>query len=123
MTTIEEQVKKLQDKFDFVEFVKRTENQGTIKIRNFELPNGWNKEVADIQFEVPVGFPCACPVDFLSDKELRLSSNLNPRNTQIEEFDGKKYLKFYWRVQKWSPNYDTLLTYARVIQNRFNQCK
>ena len=119
MNIIEQQLKQLEEKFPLAEILYNGKNLGTLHIPQIKLPIGWNKSITDIYFYIPYGFPSACPQHFYTSYDLRLENGCNPRATQ--SIENYKYLMFYWRLDKWSPNYDTLLTYVRVIQNRFRQ--
>ena len=114
-TIVEQQFKELKLKFPTAVL-----NNNIVEITDFKIPNGWNKNAVTVKFKIPSGFPAANPVDFYTDKDLQIVNRygfVNPRNSNIYD----EMLRMFWRVTKWSPNYDTLLTYVRVIQSRFNE--
>lgn len=134
MNVIETQLEQLKEKFPTSVFIPNVNPKssilGTIHISDFKLPVGWNTNTTDVYFEIPAGYPCACPQHFHTSPNLLLKENRLPRNTQLIDINDKSQLVFFWRITRqihtfeqrtnWSPNSDTLLTYVRVIQSRFN---
>jgi Prokaryotic E2 family E len=96
-----------------------------ITIPDVELPEGWNAKKTTVRFLAPVGYPVSKPDCFWADPTLRLNSGAIPANTGQNHLpDGSSpQLWFSWHVQRWSPNFDTLLTYFRTIKNRFREVR
>lgn len=83
-----------------------------------DLPAGWNKTCARIQFLLPPAFPSAQPDCFYADPDLRLVGGGMPMNTGIQPLDGQDHLWFSWHLSTWSPATDNTLTYLRFIERR-----
>jgi len=96
-----------------------------ITVPDVELPDGWNAKRTTVRFVAPVGYPVSKPDCFWADPGLRLNSGAIPANTGQNNLpDGSSpQLWFSWHVQRWSPNFDTLLTYFRTIKNRFREVR
>jgi len=98
------------------------------------LPKGgFNMDEVRVAFDVPPGFPASHPENYLTDPDLRLSFGGYIRNTSHgihkafgepkREWKTFKQLNYdvnvqivHGHVQMWSPNHDTLFTYAMVIK-------
>lgn len=125
MTLVEEHFEGLAAQAPQTTFVKVADGSHLITIPDVELPAGWNAKTTTVRFVAPVGYPSSRPDCFWADPGLRLASGNAPTNTgQSQPPDGSDpQLWFSWHVQKWCPNSDTLLTYFRVILNRFMELK
>ncbi len=121
MTPTEEQFQELAKQFPGATSAKAADGSCLIKIPNVELPDGWIPKMTTVWFVAPVGYPASKPDCFWTDLNLRLTGGRNPQNTgQTPLLNGPNpLLWFSWHAQKWSPNFDSLLTYFRVIRNRF----
>lgn len=90
-----------------------------ISIPGFSLPAGWSKEITEIRFLAPAGYPFAQPDCFWADSDLRLANGNLPQASNLQFApDGRPQVWFSWHVTQWNPNSDSLLTYIRVIKNR-----
>lgn len=101
----------------------RSRGDGTslVVVPAVELPAGWNQTETGIAFLIPVGFPMAQPDCFWADGSLRLAGDGMPHASNISPVPGEAEprLWFSWHLATWNPVTDSLLTYVRVIRNRF----
>jgi hypothetical protein len=91
-------------------------------VPKFRLPKGWNKKSASACFIVPNGYPCAQPAHFFTDADVMLKGDYAPRNTDLRyrQEGAPGGMRFWsWKPSIWSPNRDTLITYANFIKSRF----
>ena len=125
MTLIEEQGQTLNELFPGATLANTGDGSYVITVPNVSLPDGWNAKTTTVRFIAPVGFPASRPDCFWTDASLRLSSGQIPANTGQTPLPtiGTPLLWFSWHVQRWSPNFDSLLTYMRVIQKRFSEIR
>jgi hypothetical protein len=121
MTIIEEQGAELTIKRPGATCVANPDGSCLVTVPNVLLPAGWTPSAITVRFIAPVGFPTAKPDCFWTDSNLRLDGGRVPQNTgQAQLPNGPNpLLWFSWHLQKWDPNTDSLLTYLRVIENRF----
>lgn len=125
MTPIEQQFECLRVQFGKATIQPLPNGTHLVTIPEFELPKGWNSPSTAVKFVVPVGYPLAKPDCFWVDASIRLATGATPQNTgpnPIPDAPGPQ-LWFSWHVGPWSPSRDTLLTYVRVIQNRFKELR
>jgi len=125
MTPTEQQFAELQKLFPDAKCHNVGNGSHVITIPNIELPAGWNAPTTTVRFLAPVGFPASRPDCFWADSALRLANGAIPANTGQNQLpDGSNaQLWFSWHVDRWSPNYDTLLTYLNVIRARFRHAR
>jgi hypothetical protein len=125
MTLTEEQIQEIGKLYPGATSVKAGDGSYLITIPNVELPEGWNVKSTTVRFIAPVGYPHSKPDCFWTDPNLRLVGGLNPQNTGPNPLPNgpNPQLWFSWHTQRWSPNFDSLLTYLRVIKNRFLQLR
>jgi hypothetical protein len=92
-----------------------------VTVPGVELPEGWSQKVTTVWFHAPVGYPMAKPDCFWADSTLRLAGGGMPQSSGINAPAGyaQPLTWFSWHVQPWNPVGDTLLTYVRVIRDRF----
>jgi hypothetical protein len=92
-----------------------------VTLPHINLPAGWSKSQTSVRFLAPVGYPFAAPDCFWADKDLRLSNGAMPQAVNIQPIPdaGQDGLWFSWHVQGWNPNHNNLVTYSKVIQQRF----
>lgn len=92
-----------------------------VELRDFVLPEGWNRPRTSIYFLVPVGYPVARPDTFWTDCDLRLANGSMPANTGNNQQPGvpPDLLWFSWHPSIWIPNRDNLVTYVTMIGKRF----
>ncbi len=96
-----------------------------ITINNIPLPNGWNKQTTSVSFVAPVGYPFAAPDCFWAQGDLRLNDNALPQAAQNKPIPGtnENGLWFSWHIKGWNPSQNNLVTYAKVIEQRFMNLK
>ena len=121
MTPAEEQIQELAKQFPGTTSVRAADGAYVIMVPNVELPEGWSSKTTTVRFVAPVGYPFSKPDCFWTDPGLSLIGGRNPQNTGATPlpYGPNPLLWFSWHTQKWSPNFDSLLTYFRVIRNRF----
>ncbi|MBI3504677.1 MAG: hypothetical protein HY059_07535 [Proteobacteria bacterium] len=85
---------------------------------------GWNRDVIDVLFVAPPGYPAAQPDCFwVEPSEFRLANGATPKasndsNPIPGEVQPRSTTWFSWHVQGWNPSRDTLKTYFKVILDR-----
>jgi hypothetical protein len=128
MTPIEEQLGQLRSRFPKADLVPAPGSLGVVIIPEFKIPPGWNQTTTTVKFVVPTGYPLSALDCFWASPDLRLASGNVPQSAQIQSPapalpDGAPHLWFSWHVPAWTPGRDTLLTYARVIYDRFKELR
>lgn len=128
MTPIAEQLAKLKQSHPATVGTALPSGAYFIEVPDFKLPAGWSRDKVTVCFLAPPGYPAAQPDCFWVDPPfLRLvdgqtlpqaSNEQNP----IPEV-GNRGTWFSWHVQSWNPNQDSLLTYLKVIKQRFDTVK
>jgi Prokaryotic E2 family E len=99
-----------------------------IRIVGVKLPDGWSQSETEIRFVVPNGYPYAAPDCFWADHGLRLANGAIPLNAQLGTLmpgqNDPNTLWFSWHVNNaWKPGFCDLLTYVKIIRNRFEERK
>lgn len=111
----------LQERFGH--FITREGAGGVLVVTlpDFRLPAGWSKPTTQVHFVVPVGYPYAQPDCFHTDQDLRLAGGGMPQNAAFQDLMPMgTTLWFSWHLGRpWKPGKDTLLTWTKVIDNRF----
>lgn len=105
-------------------------NGGTL-IRIPAVPvQGWNRDVADILFVAPPGYPAAQPDCFwVEPAGFRLANGGTPQNSNDANpipgdiQPGRGTTWFSWHLQGWNPSRDTLKTFFNVILNRLTPAR
>lgn len=98
-----------------------------IEITNQALANGrWSVPSVTILFLAPPAYPLAAPDCFwVEPVGFRLANGNMPNaandSNQIPEMPQRRCTWFSWHVQTWNPNRDSLITYYKVILQRFEQ--
>lgn len=120
---LEEQLRSLTSVFPGASLLPADGGASLIVVPNVALPSGWSQPSTTVYFLAPAGFPMARPDCFWADASLRLASGGIPQNGGISPIPGRgePLLWFSWHLQSWNPVADSLLTFLRVIQNRFLQ--
>lgn len=120
MTIFEEQFAVLQEQYPGSTHCPGEGGVTVVTVPNVTLPAGWSKPVVTVKFAAPVGYPLSQPDCFWADRDLLLASGAMPQaSNHTNSPDGQSLLWFSWHVGKWSPNSDSLLTYMKVIERRF----
>jgi hypothetical protein len=94
-----------------------------IRIPNFRICDGWNRNAVEIRFLAPHGYPYAQPDCFWADEGLRLNSGLMPQNSNISPVPetSENGCWFSWHLASWTPGADTLMTFVAAIVDRFRR--
>ena len=123
MDLLEEQFEQLRARYSRARLERRHDGTALVTIPDFPLPPGWSVPATDVCFIVPLGYPVARPDTFWARADLRLASGGFPMNTRLNaDYGGAEpRLWFSFHPSTWSPSYDTLLTYARLIQQRLQE--
>jgi hypothetical protein len=118
---ISEQAERLADKYPGATLGDLGNGTFLCTIPRFRLPEGWSKGETTVCFIVPNGYPQASPAYFWTDADLMLESGGTPSKTDLRGWtgipDGMRW--WSWTPSRWSPNRDTLITYAKFIMTRF----
>jgi hypothetical protein len=120
MTPLQEQVEVLRVSEPRTQCQALPDGSHLLIVPGFALPAGWSKQMTDVRFIAPVGYPFGKPDCFWADGDLRLSNGNPPMNTGNNNIPhiGGGYLWFSWHVQRWDSNSDNLSTYFYVIKRR-----
>lgn len=124
MTPLQEQFEILRAEHPGADLNPVPGGASIISIPALPLPEGWSKPVTEVKFVAPVGYPFSPPDCFWADADLRAGGGAMPQNSASNPCpDGSPLLWFSWHVGQWNPNSDSLLTFLRVIQRRFDEVK
>lgn len=127
MTPVQQQFEALRSRFPSAELLPAPNTVGVVVITDVRLPSGWSHPSTTVKFVVPAGYPLAALDCFWATAELRLASGALPQNAQVQVPPALPasgpHLWFSWHVQTWNPGRDTLLTYFRVVQDRFKELR
>ncbi|MFA5833946.1 MAG: E2/UBC family protein [Bacteroidota bacterium] len=120
MSLIDEQLITLQAEFPGASITPSGGGSHVVTLPNVTLPEGWNLPKTIIKFVVLANYPHGAPDCFWVEPNLRLKNGSSPKNTNIQIIPGTSdnWLWFSWHTSRWSPNRDTLYTYAKVIETR-----
>jgi len=123
---IEQEITLLRQRFP------RLERQGDwIKLPDYPLPPGWNRDKTDVAFVIPPTYPAAPPYAFFVPVGLRFGEKM-PNNytepaNQVLPFEGS------WAIFSWSPGDgqwqlkeqitagSNLVNWAEGFANRFRE--
>ena len=120
MSLIEEQLLTLREEIPDATITPLGDGSYVVTLPNVKLSDGWNLSHTTIKFIVLANYPHGAPDCFWVEPNLRLKNGSSPKNTTIQIIPGTSdnWLWFSWHTSRWSPNRDTLYTYARVIEAR-----
>lgn len=95
----------------------------TVRVPQVPLADGWNRDMVEVAFIVPTGYPLASPDCFWAEPGLALASGGPPKNTGMSPAPGSppNWLWFSWHPGMWDPNGSDLGTYLRLIRRRLAQ--
>ncbi|MBS1722980.1 MAG: hypothetical protein JSS66_08520 [Armatimonadetes bacterium] len=96
-----------------------------LTLPDVSLPPGWSKSRCAVKFIVPVGYPYSAPDCFWADRDLLLATGQVPQATNFQDIPeaNEGGIWFSWHVQGWNPNRSSLVSYAKVIENRFKEVR
>ncbi len=123
---IEQELTLIRIYFPDVEYLES--GGGWIRLSNFKLPYGiWSKDMVDVCFQIPSGYPGQAPYGFYVKDGLRLIRNSQiPTNYAVtsETPFGRTWGKFSWQVDGvWQPTADVhsggnLISFIRSFTDR-----
>lgn len=98
-------------------------SDGTLHLEapNIPLPGGWNKRQTRVLVIVPVGYPTTKLGGFFADHDLRLANGNNPNGASESTIGDTPWLAFCWSPKTWDHNRDTLWTYIKFVESRFQE--
>jgi hypothetical protein len=97
-----------------------------VRIPGWKLCKGWNREVTEVLFVVPVGYPAAQPDCFwVAPTGFRVEGGGTPQNSNDSnpipgDSEARSTTWFSWHLQSWNPSRDTMKTFLDVIKARLN---
>lgn len=93
----------------------------TVRVPNFKIPGGWNRDRVTVAFVVPSGYPLASPDCFWTEPGLALNHGGVPQNTGQNPGPGIEpgWLWFSWHPSNWNANDSNMETYLNIIRRRF----
>ena len=125
MALLETHLELLRQRFPQADLQVLPSGEGIVVIPEFPLPTGWNATQTTVSFVAPVGYPFAKPDCFWTSPSLRLISGAMPASTGYNPRPGTtdQWLWFSWHMERWDPNRDSIVTYAYVIDQRFQRAQ
>lgn len=126
MKSLEDQFVEVQRAYPDAGMTSAPDGAYLISIPAMALPAGWSKSATGMCFVVPTGYPYAAPDCFWTDGDLKLASGQPPQNAQIGNVNPAQpdatLLWFSWHLNAglWKPSVSTLMTFIKVIKNRFD---
>jgi hypothetical protein len=87
----------------------------------YPLPSGFNQQSTSLLIKVPPNYPLGGMDMFWADPQLKLAGGSMPANTSVEENLGRPWLRFSWHPHRWNPSSDSLISYLKFIEKRFEQ--
>lgn len=130
---IEQEMKLIHSRYPSAEWRPSSANGndgGWILIQNFAFPKGiWNKDQADVCFEVKAGYPGPAPYSFYVRDGLKLKGGGDPQSYSVvqETPYGGSWGKFSWsHDNSWKPNGDlssgsNLLNFVSSFNDRLRE--
>jgi hypothetical protein len=123
MTPFEQHLQDLQNVCPGTTAARLPSGAHLITITNYTVPPGWNRQSVTILFVAPPAYPAAQPDCFwVEPGGVRLANGTTPQGSNdsnpIPEI-GPRGTWFSWHLQHWNPNRDSLLSYFKVIEQRF----
>jgi len=121
LTPLQQQFAILNGAFPEARLRELPSGAAIIEIPNYQLPAGWSQSIITLRFLAPVGYPFGKPDCFWADPGLRLAGGGMPNASGMQAIPEtpEQLLWFSWHVTQWNPNRDSLMTYERVIRDRF----
>ena len=94
-----------------------------LEVPRIKLPAGWSKSETCILINVPPGYPPNQLAGFFADHDLRLADSRQPQGSGQNSLNGKPWLHFCWRPEKWDHDRETLWRYIKFVEARFQEMK
>jgi hypothetical protein len=127
MSFVEDHFRTLKERYPAAVLEDIRNGTFLVTIPRMALPPGWNRPATTAYFIVPVGYPQARPDSFWTEPGLALVNGGPPQNAtpggNVLQGLPPGLLWFSWHPNGWSPNRDTLVTYARLIESRFRTAR
>jgi hypothetical protein len=114
---LKDEVDKLKNEGHRIEIDEREDGFIHVSIREYPLPEGYNKNSTYLLIKVPLSYPNGNPDMFWTDADLTLSDARGPKSTSKENVFGKEWLRFSWHLGKWNPGSDNLETYLGFVNS------
>jgi hypothetical protein len=92
----------------------RDEDPIIVIIKDFELPQGYKKDKADLLIIIPIAYPNAGLDMFWVENDAIPNNKTWPFVVKIEEIAGRTWFRFSWHGQ-WTPGVDNLLSFLEFI--------
>lgn len=90
----------------------------------YRLPPGWSKTETRLLLKLPASFPNGKPDMFWTDEDLTLASGGEPSKAQVfEVICGRRWRRFSWHPQGWTPGKDDIHTFLEFVDQRLAQRK
>ncbi len=126
MSIVKAQFADLKEEFPNATLKALVDGSFLITLPDLSLLEQWSDSKVTVMFLAPVGYPHAKPDCFWVQPRLSVNGNL-PQAVQdrpIPEAEAEgNYMWFSWHIAQWNPNRDNLITFTRVIKNRFEESK
>ncbi|GAA1646520.1 hypothetical protein ACFQY4_05395 [Catellatospora bangladeshensis] len=102
---------------------------GWCRIPDFAIPAGWNKQAAEIAFQIPDNLPGQEPYAFLVRDGLLLANNSTPSNYSPNVTTppwGGNWGQFSWNLDPWAPGPkpgtgSSMVDFVRSITGRLRE--
>lgn len=120
---LESQFEELRAIFPDATLTRNPDGSALITLPDVQVIAGWSKKAVTYRFVAPAGYPHAKPDCFWIDPDIRLASGAMPQASGLSAppSTGQQLLWFSWHASTWDPNRDSLLTYARVCEQRMTK--
>jgi len=124
---IKEELELLHQNYSNIEYIEAGQ---WVRIRDYPIPAGlpWNRQVTDVCFQIPPGYPGAPPYGFYVPAGIMFDGSLPNSYTEPAQnkppFEGM-WGMFSWSVDSaWLPKADlragsNLLNFVRTFKDRF----
>jgi len=124
MAPLDAQLQRLAERFAGTTWEDRATHGLLLTIPSFALPAGWSKDVTQLKFLVPQGYPYSRPDCFWADGDLRVKGQQQmPQNTQLNPVvpETVGMVWFSWHLQDWNPNRDDLFSWIACVRDRLQR--
>lgn len=112
---LKDEVDKLKNEGYRIEMEEKADGFIHVSIKEYPLPEGYNKNFTYLLIKVPLSYPNGNPDMFWTHADLTLSDGRGPKSTSKENIFGTEWLRFSWHPGKWNPGSDNLETYLGFV--------
>lgn len=120
--SIESEVEGLRAEGHDIELSRQDGGWAFLTFKEFPLPSGYNKTHTALLIKVPPGYPAAKLDMFWVDADLCIQNSGQPRaGCQLEDVNGKRWLRYSWHVNEWSPGRDNLRRFLSTVRTRLKK--